>query len=104
MKEKEVIIDYRATKEYKRFYRKVQLKFRKYFRVLELEGRLEEPEGKRLNSKLCEARVKMEGAYRGFYSEIKNNRIVFLRFFIKKSNKTPKKEIEIAMNRLRDYI
>lgn len=38
------------------------------------------------------------------YAYIKNNRILLLTHFIKKSNKTPKLEIEKAKNRLNDYL
>jgi len=43
------------------------------------------------------------GRYRVLYSSAKNRVFVLLRAFIKKSKKTPKREIKIAQNRLDDY-
>ncbi|HMB30914.1 MAG TPA: type II toxin-antitoxin system RelE/ParE family toxin [Desulfohalobiaceae bacterium] len=38
---------------------------------------------------------------RGLYVSLSGQRVVLLRFFIKKTQKTPKKEIKLAKERLR---
>lgn len=43
-----IIVDKRSAKEINNFPREVQLKFRAMFIVLGNEGRLEEPDGKKL--------------------------------------------------------
>jgi phage-related protein len=54
---------------------------------------------------LFEIRVKgKEGIGRAFFCTIVDRRIVILHAFIKKSQKTPKKELEIARRRLRDVL
>jgi phage-related protein len=39
-----------------------------------------------------------------FYFCFENNKIILLHHFLKKSNKTPRKEIEIAVNRMDNYV
>ena len=52
---------------------------------------------------LFEIRAKSkEGAGRAFFCTIVGNKIVILHEFIKKSNKTPKKEMDIARQRLKE--
>ena len=52
---------------------------------------------------LFEIRVKgKEGIGRAFFCTIADQRIIILHAFIKKSQKTPKKELEIARKRMRD--
>jgi len=43
-----------------------------------------------------------EGIGRVFYCVVFEKRIVMLHSFIKKSQKTPKKELQIALNRLKE--
>ena len=54
---------------------------------------------------LFEIRCKgKEGIGRAFFCTIKERRIIILHAFTKKSQKTPKKEIEIARRRMRDVL
>ena len=39
-----------------------------------------------------------------FFFYFKDNKFILLHYFIKKTNKTPKKEIEEARNRMNDFI
>ena len=39
-----------------------------------------------------------------FFFYFKDNKFILLHYFIKKTNKTPKKEIEEAKNRMNDFI
>jgi phage-related protein len=61
------------------------------------------PYTKALGNGLFELRIKaQEGIMRAFYCTIVNNNIVILHSFIKKSQKIPKKEMDIARNRLKE--
>ena len=52
---------------------------------------------------LFEIRAKaQEGIARGFYCTISGNRIVILHIFIKKTQATPKKELDLALKRLKE--
>ncbi len=54
---------------------------------------------------LFEIRAKgKEGIGRAFFCTIVDRRIVILHTFIKKSQKTPKKELEIARRRMADVL
>ncbi len=60
-----------------------------------------EPYVKHLEGKLWEMRVKAATGYgRGFYCTCRNKRIVVLRYFVKKSAKTPHRELALARKRL----
>lgn len=96
-------IDYRAEKELNDFSRSVQFEFKGLFRSLEIFGKLELPKAKKLNRDLYEIRVKLGGEYRGFYAYIKDNYVIVLHLFRKKSQKTPIKNLKLAGRRLKDY-
>ncbi len=62
-----------------------------------------EPYVKHLQGKLWEMRVKgRDGIARGLYVTAAGRRVVILRLFIKKSQKTPRREIELALNRAKE--
>lgn len=62
----------------------------------------EMPDAKSLGKGLFEFRVKgFEGIGRAFFCYMKDQRVMILHGFIKKSQKTPRKEIEIAIQRLK---
>ncbi|HAV15247.1 MAG TPA: hypothetical protein DCX25_02875 [Candidatus Pacebacteria bacterium] len=102
---KTILIDKRAEKELKQFPRSVQLKFQAFFEILEKEGRLEEPFGKKLSgmARIFEIRVKHEGQWRVLYAYLYKDSIVVLSAFAKKTQKTPRIELEKAKNRLLGY-
>ncbi|MDI3548594.1 MAG: hypothetical protein PWR10_2246 [Halanaerobiales bacterium] len=57
------------------------------------------------NNNLWELRIKhSSNIFRILFFTIKNGKFVLLHGFKKKSNKTPKQEINIALNRLQKYI
>lgn len=73
--------------------------------MLEFGSNLGMPHTKFLEDGLIELRVKgKEGIARIFYCTLIQKRIVMLHSFIKKSNKTPKKEIQIARERMKEGI
>lgn len=64
---------------------------------------LDEPHTKAFGDGLFELRVKGNvGIGRVFYCTVIGKRIVMLHSFIKKTQKTPQKEIAIAMSRLKE--
>ena len=61
------------------------------------------PHTRAMGGGLFELRLKTaEGIARVFYCTVVNRRIVMLHQFIKKSDKTPLKELEIARNRMKE--
>ena len=64
---------------------------------------LGEPHTLSVGNGLFELRVKaQEGIARGFFCTLVGQRIMMLHTFIKKTQKTPKKELEIARKRLKE--
>ncbi|WP_229428687.1 type II toxin-antitoxin system RelE/ParE family toxin [Microvirga pudoricolor] len=63
---------------------------------------IREPHVKHLEGKLWELRAKAsEGIARGFYVTVSGRRVVVLRVFVKKSQKTPTSELAIARDRMK---
>ncbi len=100
---KNIFVDKNAENELREFGEEVQLEFEAYFKILELDGKLDLPHAKKVTKDLFEIRIKLKGEYRGFYAYIGKLDIVILRFFRKKTQKTPIKELELAQRRLRQY-
>jgi len=77
----------------------------KYFRLtdlmLEFGSNLGMPHSRAMSDGLFKLRVKgQEGIARVFYCALINRRIIMLHGFIKKSQKTPDKELKIAKYRM----
>ena len=63
------------------------------------------PHTRSMGEKLFEIRLKSkEGISRFFYCTKTGERIIILHMFIKKSEKTPEKELRIARERLKDVM
>jgi phage-related protein len=61
------------------------------------------PHTRAMGGGLFELRLKAaEGIARVFYCTVIDRRIVFLHQFVKKSDKTPRKELEIAQQRMKE--
>lgn len=61
------------------------------------------PHTRAMGGGLFELRIKAaDGIARVFYCTVVNRRIVFLHQFVKKTDKTPAKELRIAQNRMKD--
>lgn len=72
-------------------------------RMVVLGPNLGEPHTKAFGDGLFELRLKgAEGIARVFFCTLVGRRIVMLHSFIKKSNKTPQRELEIAESRLKE--
>lgn len=62
-----------------------------------------EPHIKHLEGQLWEMRMKgKDGISRGLYVTARKKRVVIVRVFIKKTEKTPRREIEIALIRAKE--
>ena len=71
--------------------------------MLEFGPNLGMPHTKAIKDGLFELRIKSkEGIARVFYCTVINKRIFMLHIFIKKSQKIPKKELKLAMARLKE--
>lgn len=81
----------------------------KVFRTIDLLGRygvlLKEPYTKQIRGKIRELRIRdNKGAIRVLYFTYTGRRFIFLHGFIKKTDKTPEREIEMAEKRMADFI
>lgn len=73
--------------------------------LIEFGSNLGLPHTRVLDEGLIELRIKSkEGIARVFYCTMISKKIVMLHVFIKKSNKIPKKEIQIAKNRMKEVL
>ena len=81
---------------------KLQAKMLRLFDLVEIHGaNLGEPHTKPLNDGLFELRAKaLEGIARSVFCYMDGKKITVLHVFIKKTQKTPKKEIELARKRM----
>jgi|TARA_R100000365_G_C2747970_1_gene78521 phage-related protein len=65
--------------------------------------RVREPHVKHLEGPLWEIRMKgRDGISRALYVVARPKRVVVVRIFVKKSQKTPRREIELALKRAKD--
>lgn len=84
---------------------KIRVKFDRLIGKLEYDARLlREPDTKPLGDGLFEIRTMGADIARGIWVYHKGNTIIMLRVFIKKSQKTPAKEIDLAKKRLAEVL
>ena len=85
---------------------KIQQKIFVYLELLqENKGRLNYPYSSHIKDKIWELRVDFaKNCYRIFYFVFINREIILLHAFLKKTNKTPRKEIQRAINNYNDFI
>lgn len=64
---------------------------------------MREPYVKHIEGKIWEIRLKgQSGIARSLYLTVRGKRLVILRTFVKKTQQTPRKEIEIALERAKE--
>jgi len=83
----------------------MQARFRRIVELIQGYGleRVHEPHIKHLEGPLWEMRMKgKDGISRAVYVTAKGHRIVVVRVFVKKTQKTPQREIEIAFQRAQE--
>lgn len=98
------IID-EAVPEFSALSPDMRAKFQRLFRLVEGHGlaALVMPLARPVAGRLWELRVTgRDGISRGLYVAASGKRVVVLRFFVKKTQKTPPREIEIALQRLKE--
>jgi len=83
----------------------MQARFRRIVELIQGYGleRVREPHVKHLEGPLWEMRMKgKDGISRAIYVTAKGRRVVVVRAFVKKTQKTPRREIDIALQRARE--
>jgi len=75
----------------------VQAEYLKLIEQLEKDGRLVEPFGKKLDKNLFEMRIRRGGQVRILYFYHEKEYVVGVHGFIKKTQKTPQRELKQAM-------
>ena len=100
-----VFHDERAVAEYDALPDDVRARFVRITQHIAAAGleQVREPYVKHLQGKLWEMRMKgKDGIARAIYVTATGRRIVVVRVFTKKSQKTPRSEIELALKRARE--
>ncbi len=85
----------------------MRARFEHISRLIEEFGleRIREPHVKRIQGPLWEMRMKgRDGISRALYVTAVSRRVVVVRVFIKKTQKTPKREITLALNRAKELL
>ena len=85
----------------------MQAKFLRIVNLIEQFGltAVREPYVKHLEDKLWEMRLKgRDGIARALYIAAVGERVVVLRAFLKKTQKTPRSEIDIALKRAKEFL
>jgi len=83
----------------------IRARFARIVGLIESHGleRVGEPHVKHLEGKLWEMRMKgRDGIARSLYVTATGKRVVVLRSFVKKTQKTPRREIELALDRAKE--
>jgi phage-related protein len=85
---------------------KVQARFARIFDLLEEHGTsVREPYVTHLRDKLWEVRLEHQRVqYRLLYFSVSRRQFVMLHGFVKKTQRTPARELEVAEQRMRDYL
>ena len=93
-------VEYDVEKFIFKLQKPTKSKVSRYLELLENYGfNLHMPYSKRITANLYELRIRGQQEVRIFYT-IKYETVFLLHGFIKKTNKTPQREIETALNRL----
>ena len=99
------LLDDRVREELEALPPDMQARFRRIVELIQGYGleRVREPHVKHLEGPLWETRMKgKDGISRAVYVTAKGQRVVVVRVFVKKTHKTPRREIEIALQRAQE--
>lgn len=99
------LLDHRVRDELETLPLDMLARFRRIVELIQGYGleRVHEPHIKHLEGPLWEMRMKgMDGISRAVYVTAKRQRVVVVRVFVKKTQKTPRREIEIALQRAKE--
>lgn len=98
-------LDAEVLHELEAFPADIRASFERIVRLIEAVGleKVHEPYIKHLEGRLWEMRLKgRDGIVRAIYVTIAGRRIVVVRVFGKKTQKTPRREIELALSRAKE--
>jgi len=99
------LLDDRVREELEFLPADMQARFRRIVELIQGYGleRVREPHVKHLEGPLWEMRMKgKDGISRAIYVTVKGRRVVVVRVFNKKTQKTPRREVEIALQRAKE--
>lgn len=99
------LLDHRVERELDALAQDVRARFLRIAELLEQHGPagVREPYVKHLEGKLWEMRMKgKDGIARAIYLTAKGERLVVLHVFVKKTQKTPPRALEIARERAKE--
>lgn len=99
------ILDDRVQAELEELPDDMLARFRRIVELIQAYGleRVHEPHVKHLEGPLWEMRMKgRDGISRAIYVTAKGRRVVVVRVFVKKTQKTPRREIDLAMQRAKE--
>lgn len=99
------VLDGRVTAELAALPKDVRASFERTVNLIKTRGleRTHEPAVKHLNGRLWEMRLKgRDGIARAIYVVSHPRRVVVVRVFVKKTEKTPRREIELALQRAKE--
>ena len=99
------VLDARVRDEIEALPADMKARFRRIVELIQGHGleRMREPHVKHLEGSLWEMRMKgRDGISRAIYVTAKGRRVVVVRAFAKKTRKTPRREIDIALQRAKE--
>lgn len=99
------LLDDRVREELESLPADMKARFRRIVELIQGYGleRVHEPHTKHLQGDLWEMRMKgRDGSSRAVYVTAKGRRVVVVRVFVKKTQKTPKTEIDLALTRAKE--
>jgi phage-related protein len=83
----------------------MKARFRKIVELIQTDGleRMREPHVKHLEGPLWEMRMKgRDGISKAIYVTAKSRRVIVFRVFVKKTPKTPRRELDLALERAKE--
>jgi phage-related protein len=99
------LLDDRVRDELEALPPDMRARFRRIVELIQGYGleQVHEPHVKHLEGPLWEMRMKgKNGISRAVYVTAQGQRVVIVRVFVKKTQKTPRREIEVALRRVRE--
>jgi phage-related protein len=101
------LLDVRVQEELEALPADMRARFVHTVQLIQTQGleRVREPHVKHLEGPLWEMRMKgRDGISRAVYVTSKGHRVVVLRVFVKKTEKTPRREIDLALARAKEVL
>jgi phage-related protein len=99
------VLDARVRDEIEELPADMRARFQRIVELIETYGldQVREPHVKHLEGPLWEMRMKgRDGISRAIYITAKGKRVVVVRVFVKKTQTTPRREIDLALQRARE--